>query len=290
MWHWNKNIKTSLEDEWLERSSNVKNCVFSQDAKGASINIDIYWEEQSEALLYQLCWGGSIEKEEPTDWVAKTAPENQAPLMIRQKIVISPSAEEHILLALQEKYPKRIILTFPAEMAFGTGDHATTSSCLRLLCDYAKKRAAQSWTLIDIGCGTGVLALAGIRLGAKHAISFDFDENAIQIAQRNIDRNGGQDKIELFQADVFEWSPKESEKADLVLANLFATVLQAAFPRIVQCIKPGGRLIISGILKQQAEETIQAALREGLQVEKTITRGKWFTAELKCPFNETSFR
>lgn len=283
MWHWTKNIEASLENEWLERTSSISNCVLSQDAKGTSINIDIYWEEESEALLYQLCWGGRIEKEEATDWVAKTAPENQAPLIIRQKIVISPSAKEDILLALQKKYPKRIILTFPAEMAFGTGDHATTSSCLRLLCDYAKKREPESWTLTDIGCGTGVLALAGIRLGAKHAISFDFDENAVQIAERNIERNGGQDKIELFQADVFEWSPKEGEKADLVLANLFATVLQSAFPRIVQCIKPGGSLIISGILKQQAEETIQAALREGLLVDKTVTRGKWFTAKLTLP-------
>lgn len=283
MWHWQKNIEASLEDEWLERTSSISNCVLSQDAKGISITIDIYWEDQIKAELYQLCWGGSIEKEEATDWVAKTAPENQAPLMIRQKIVISPSDKEEILLALQAKYPKRIILTFPAEMAFGTGDHATTSSCLRLLCDYAKKREPESWTLTDIGCGTGVLALAGIRLGAKHAISFDFDENAVQIAQRNIERNGGQDKINLFQADVFEWSPKQGEQADLVLANLFATVLQSAFPRIIQCIKPGGRLIISGILKQQAEQTLLVALQEGLILVKTVTRGKWFTAELALP-------
>ena len=87
--------------------------------------------------------------------------------------------------------------------------------------------------------------------------------------------------LQLFQADVFEWSPKEGEKADVVLANLFSTVLQQAFPRLIAAMKEDGILIISGILNTQAEETLAAATNAGLQLIKKVCRGKWVTAKLK---------
>jgi ribosomal protein L11 methyltransferase len=149
-----------------------------------------------------------------------------------------------------------------------------------MLCDHVRSLEPGSWTLADIGCGTGVLALAGLRLGAEKAISFDFDPIAVEVAARNIERNGGADNLELFQADVFEWSPEPGQQADVVLANLFSTVLQKAFPRLINAMKPGAILIISGILNTQAEETLAAAEAAGLRVLKTISRGKWTTAKL----------
>lgn len=125
-----------------------------------------------------------------------------------------------------------------------------------------------------------MLALAGLKLGAKSAISFDFDPKAVEVARRNIDRNGGAANLDLFQADVFEWAPKEGEQADVVLANLFSTVLQKAFPRLKAAMKADGILIISGILNTQAEETLAAARAAGLAVQKTVLRGKWMTAQL----------
>ena len=181
---------------------------------------------------------------------------------------------------LTSKYQRRIILTFPAERAFGTGNHATTSTCLRMLCDHVRHLKPGSWTLADIGCGTGVLALAGLRLGAAHAISFDFDPVAVEVAERNIERNGGAENLELFQADVFEWTPAPGQQADVVLANLFSTVLQKAFPRLIAAMKDEGILIISGILNTQAAETLAAAEAAGLKVQKSISRGKWTTAQL----------
>jgi ribosomal protein L11 methyltransferase len=149
-----------------------------------------------------------------------------------------------------------------------------------MLCDHVRHLQPGSWTLADIGCGTGVLALAGLRLGAAHAISFDFDPVAVEVAERNIERNGGADNLELFQADVFEWSPAAERQADVVLANLFSTVLQKAFPRLIAAMKDEGILIISGILNTQAEETLAAAVAVGLKVQKSISRGKWTTAQL----------
>lgn len=280
MWQWHKTAAAEYEQTWQERVGKLPGAVISAGFQASRLSIDVYTENAEEALVLQACYGGTVEELTTTDWVAATAPENTPPLIIRDKLVISASADAQVLAELQAKYPKRIILTFPAERAFGTGNHATTSTCLRMLCDHVRNLPAGSWTLSDIGCGTGVLALAGLRLGAASAISFDFDPVAVEVAARNIERNGGADNLELFQADVFEWAPAPGQEADVVLANLFSTVLQKAFPRLLSAMKPGGILIISGILNTQAAETLAAAEDAGLRVMKSVTRGKWTTAQL----------
>ena len=280
MWQWHKNAAVDSEATWQERVGKLPGAVISAGFQASRISVDVYTENLEEALVLQACYGGTVEVLSTTDWVAATAPENTPPLIIRDKLVISASSDPQVLSELQSKYPRRIVLTFPAERAFGTGNHATTSTCLRMLCDHVRSLEPGSWTLADIGCGTGVLALAGLRLGAEKAISFDFDPIAVEVAARNIERNGGADNLELFQADVFEWSPEPGQQADVVLANLFSTVLQKAFPRLINAMKPGAILIISGILNTQAEETLAAAEAAGLRVLKTISRGKWTTAKL----------
>ena len=280
MWQWHKTVSAEHEELWQERLAPYNGAVISAAFRAGRIALDVYTENVEEVLVLQACYGGSAEELPETDWVAATAPENTPPLIIRDSIIISASADAEVLEKLRTKYPKRIILTFPAEQAFGTGNHATTSTCLRMLCDHVKT-LKKPWTLSDIGCGTGVLALAGLKLGAESAISFDFDPKAVEVARRNIARNGGADNLQLFQADVFEWSPKEGEKADVVLANLFSTVLQQAFPRLISAMKEDGVLIISGILNTQAEETLAAATNAGLQLIKKVCRGKWVTAKLK---------
>lgn len=280
MWQWHKTASAEHEELWQQRLNDYPGAVISAGFHAERISIDVYTDTAEEALVLQACYGGNASALPETDWVAATAPENTPPLIIRDKIVISASANREILDDLESRYPGRIVLTFPAEQAFGTGNHATTSTCLRMLCDHVRQLKT-SWTLTDIGCGTGVLALAGIKLGATRAISFDFDPKAVEVAQRNIKRNGGADNLRLFQADVFEWCPAEGEQSDVVLANLFSAVLQKAFPRLRAAMKPEGILIISGILNTQADETIRAAETEGLQLLKKVSRGKWTTAKLK---------
>lgn len=280
MWQWHKTAPAEQETLWQQRLENIAGAVISAGFQASRLSVDVYTENAEEALVLQACYGGTVEELATVDWVAATAPENTPPLIIRDKIVISASADEAVLAELHAKYPRRIILTFPAERAFGTGNHATTSTCLRMLCDHVRHLKPGSWTLADIGCGTGVLALAGLRLGAAHAISFDFDPVAVEVAERNIERNGGAENLELFQADVFEWTPAPGQQADVVLANLFSTVLQKAFPRLIAAMKDEGILIISGILNTQAAETLAAAEAAGLKVQKSISRGKWTTAQL----------
>ncbi|MBQ4614067.1 MAG: 50S ribosomal protein L11 methyltransferase [Akkermansia sp.] len=279
MWLWYKTAPHHEESKWQEITADMPGAVISAEFNAQKIRVEVYTETAEEAFVLQACYGGNTQQIKDVDWVAATAPENTPPLLIRDKIVISASDNPDVLDELRRKYPRRIILTFPAEMAFGTGNHATTSTCLRMLCDEVVNRTTP-WTLTDIGCGTGVLALAGLRLGAESAVSFDFDPKAVEVAERNIIRNGGADNLKLFQADVFEWKPARGEQSDIVLANLFSTVLQKAFPRILPAMKTGGVLIISGILNTQAEETLAAAEAAGLRTLKVVTRGKWTTAKL----------
>ncbi len=283
MWHWHLQTAEKNAGIWQIRCETIPNSVISQNASSKKIEIDIYCDKEEQALLLQACYGGTLQMMQDIDWVAHTAPEKLAPLLIRQQLVISQSEQAESLQALQKKYPKRQILSFPAERAFGTGDHATTSTCLRLLCDFAKEKKNQNWTLCDIGCGTGVLAIAGRVLGASYALGLDFDHNAVEVAQRNQQRNHITEELDIIQADIFEWAPQEGKQADLVLANLFSIVLQAAFPRIIAAMKPDGQLIISGILRQQLEETLDKAKESGLCVQSCIQRGKWATALLSLP-------
>lgn len=280
MWQWHKSVLVEQEEMWQERLGNIPGCVISAGFHASRVSVDVYTETAEEAMVLQACYGGKVDELSTTDWVAATAPENTPPLMIRDRLVISASSDADVLAELRAKYPRRIVLTFPAERAFGTGNHATTSTCLRMLCDHVRHLPEKSWTLADIGCGTGVLALAGLRLGAASAISFDYDPIAVEVAARNIERNGGAENLSLFQADVFEWAPQPGEQADVVLANLFSTVLQKAFPRLIAAMKPDAILIISGILNTQADETLAAAEAAGLLLQKKITRGKWTTAQL----------
>lgn len=278
MWQWHKQASKVHEELWQERLQRFPGAVISAGWHAEMLALDVYTDTAEEALVLQALWGGQATPLPDTDWVAATAPENTPPLLIRDRIVISTSTDEATLGELRRRYRGRILLTFPAEQAFGTGNHATTSTCLRLLCDYAEDHR-EPWNLADVGCGTGVLALAGLRLGATEALSFDFDPKAVEVAARNITRNGGAPGLTLFQADVFEWEPEH--RCDVVLANLFSTVLQKAFPRLTAAMKEDGILIISGILRSQAEETFAAARAAGLEPVRIVTRGKWTTAQLQ---------
>lgn len=280
MWLWSKHVPAESEGEWLERLSPLPGFVLETGGTRADrISLLVYTETEQEALLLKACYGGRTEAVEEKDWVAATAPANTPPLHIRDRLILSTGDDPETLAALRAAYPGREVLSFPAEMAFGTGNHATTATCLRMMCDWVKHRR-EPWTLADIGCGTGVLALAGMRLGAQRALAFDFDPTAVEIAQRNVARNGGAPGLTLFRADVFEWTPLPEDAADLVLANLFSTVLQRAFPKLKAAMKPDGVLIISGILNTQAEETLAAAEQAGLRCLQVKSRGKWTTAQL----------
>ena len=279
-WSWNKLSPAKWEDAWSERIAGNPNASITIIKGGKTIRITVYCDREEDALTLKQYFGGTVREIKTRDWVAAQNREERAPLRIRNSLVITEQSSAEKLAALQQQFPGRRILSVPAEMAFGTGDHATTSTCLRFIADFAQSRKETAWTMTDIGCGTAVLAIAALKLGAEHATAFDFDPMAVEVARHNMERNAvTAEQLDLFVGDVFEWTPAARQKGNLVVANLFSTILQKAFPHIIAAMKKDAVLVISGILVYQWEETKAAAEHHGLSFDRVIKRGKWVTAK-----------
>ena len=279
-WSWNKLSPAKWEDAWSERIAGNPNASITIIKGGKTIRITVYCDREEDALTLKQYFGGTVREIKTRDWVAAQNREERAPLRIRNSLVITEQSSAEKLAALQQQFPGRRILSVPAEMAFGTGDHATTSTCLRFIADFAQSRKETAWTMTDIGCGTAVLAIAALKLGAEHATAFDFDPMAVEVARHNMERNAvTAEQLDLFVGDVFEWTPAARQKGNLVVANLFSTILQKAFPHIIAAMKKDAVLVISGILASQWEETKAAAEHHGLSFDRVIKRGKWVTAK-----------
>jgi ribosomal protein L11 methyltransferase len=164
------------------------------------------------------------------------------------------------------------MLIIPAAMAFGTGDHATTSACLRLVSDFAAQAAPGSWENLDLGTGTGILAFAARILGAARCDAWDYDPACVRAVKENARINQIR-KVIAARVDVTEWTP--SRQWDLVTANLYSDMLLKVSGRIASAVRPGGRLILSGMLATQAEETLAVFRGHGIQFLRVVKRGKW---------------
>ena len=203
-----------------------------------------------------------------------------APLIIRDRLVISQSAEKADLKKLREKYPERKILIYPPGLAFGTGDHPTTATCLRLVTDFAvqwQRADQQSWNFLDLGCGSGILCAAAAALGANKIQGLDFDGTAIRTAHKLALQND-LDQACLLEADVLEWKPPGGLRFDFIAANIFHDVLVELFPRLPNWLKPGGKLIVSGILRDQEKACLAVGNKAGFTFHGILRRGKWITA------------
>lgn len=280
MWCWSKLSSAQWEDAWNERLSGNPNAVITYIKGGKSLRIEVFCENRDDADFLKGYFGGSVREVKTQDWVATQANFNRPPLKIRDKILITENPDPASHTELERQYPGRALICIPAELAFGTGDHATTSTCMRFIADYAAEHKKEPWTMLDLGCGTGILALAARMLGAESALGMDFDPIAVKVSHSNASRNN-HPEVEFFQGDIFEWEPEPGQKWNLVVANLFSTILQKAFPRIVRTMAPDAQLIISGILATQWDDTRAAGEAAGLEFTQLIKRGKWVTARGK---------
>lgn len=163
-----------------------------------------------------------------------------------------------------------VLVVIEPSMGFGTGHHATTRLCLGLLqrVDVAGNR------VIDVGTGSGVLAIAAAKLGAARVLAVDNDPDALLNARENVERNAVQDVLELRETDV---ASLEAGEGDLVLANLTGAVLQREAVNLRRLVKPGGHLIVSGFGPDEINEVVSAL--GGLKVAE-VTEGDWAAATM----------
>jgi len=242
-----------------------------------TVRVEAFCEKEADAQLIARAFGGQVRAVKMQNWAA-LAPEPNKPILVGDKLVVCDAATKTQIRQAHKEFPGREVVAIPAELAFGTGHHATTESVLRLIAGVAKQhlKAGKSWTVCDLGCGTGILGIAARKLGAASVWGCDFDPLAVKVARTNIERNQVAGTT-FVQKDVLKWKP--GRQWDCVLANIFYDVLTAAFPTIVSAVKPGGTLIVSGILKSHADDCLKAGEAAGITWDRRLTRlNKWVTA------------
>lgn len=269
---WEKLSAAKWLDAWEDRFRGDANFVVNVLKGGKTLRLEVFCADRAGAEAIVARFGGRVRELKHADWHKPAA--IPPPLKIRDRFVVTQEVEEEGLARLREEFPGREVISIPPEMAFGTGDHATTSTCLRMLVDIGRGREP-GWSCADLGCGTGVLAIAARKLGAGRVHACDFDPFAVEVSERNARRNAVEG-LELAERDILRWKPRES--FDVVLANVFSTVLIEAFPVLARLVKPGGELVLSGILASQAWDVFEAGAGVGFGFPTVVRKGKWVSA------------
>jgi ribosomal protein L11 methyltransferase len=201
--------------------------------------------------------------------------EHYRPIPIGKRLIIVPAW-------LDSPDPSRMPIKIDPGMAFGTGTHPTTQLCLELLENLFEANSplvTHHSSLIDIGCGSGILSIAALKLGAASALGVDIDEAAVKVSRENADANGiaaGQFTLGVGSVPEVLAGRFGVRSAPLVLANILAPVIIRLFDAgLANLVSPSGSLILSGILAEQAESVISAARAHGVKLVENRQSGDW---------------
>lgn len=197
------------------------------------------------------------EKDYSEAWRANFQPIPVAPFWLVRATWHAPSTAKDV---------KELIIE--PGMAFGTGSHETTQSCLTLLAEkLSSPKTASKLSILDFGCGSGVLAIAAKKLGAGHVFGVDIDPLAVDATHRNAALNG-------LTLDASTTMPSKP-LYDVIVANILKNTLLDFAPKFYSWLKPGGFLILSGLLVEQRDAITAAYLALGFKVQKTLEAGEW---------------
>lgn len=277
MFVWSKLSSEQWADAWEERfvGAGEQRAVITRIPNRTMIRVEVYCEKRKEADTIKKQFGGSVREIKKQNWAALSS-EAPPPVKVRDCLIISGEKDKSKLADLAKENPKRTVISIPADMAFGTGHHDTTATVLRLLVDHAAALKGKPWTMLDLGTGSGLLAIAAEKFGATEIWGCDYDPLAVKVANENLRRNRTK-LVKLEEADVLKWKP--TKRWDCVAANIFADVLEAIFPKIARSLKKDGIVFLSGILHTQSADCLKAGEKAGLVFEKVIRKGKWVTAK-----------
>ncbi len=186
-------------------------------------------------------------------------------LRIGRHLVIKPTWRRH------RPAPGDLVLALDPGMAFGTGLHPTTRLCLAALEQAADRGEVAGARVLDVGCGSGILAIAAVRLGAEHVLGLDIDPIAVEATRANARRNRLARRIAARVGSL----PSGESGHDLILANLVASVLIALAAALLDELRPGGVLLASGIFADREAAVVEALLSAGLEPFERAVEGDW---------------
>lgn len=274
---WTKRISAKLEEQWrlkLAWLPDDRVVVSGNPASPATLRFQVFDVDAADFQVLVKKHGGQVTEIKQEDWLNADQGARR-PLRVKDRLLVANS--ESARDVARTEFPGREVIFIPPGMAFGTGEHATTITALRRLTEFAQahEKSGKPWTCCDAGTGSGLLAIAAEKLGAARIDAFDFDETAVRIAEENAAANDAP-RTRYFHQDVLDWKPPAAGY-DVVLANIYHDVLLKAMPILRKSVAPGGTLILSGILRTQAENVWAAARANGLEQVSQRRIGKWVT-------------
>jgi len=213
------------------------------------IGVELGTLEISKKIIYQKNWENEWKKYFKTQKISKN-------------IVIKPSWENY------EKQADEKIIEIDPGMAFGTGTHETTKMCINAIEKYIKSED----TLIDIGCGSGILSIAGAILGAKKVIAVDLDKLAVKISKENVELNNYKDIIEIRHGNLTDVI---TEKADIIVANIIADAIVMLSENIKDFMKEEAYFISSGIINEKADYVKENLIKNGFEIIEHNNDKEW---------------
>lgn len=265
-----------IEDELVEQKHNAKNGItfFVRDNMNGKETFELVKEmlKNAKENEKEIDFGSldiTVKNIKEDDW-ANNWKKYFKPFAVGDKIVIRPSWEEY-----NDDGNKTVLKIDPGHV-FGTGTHETTQLCIELIENYLKKDDM----VLDIGCGSGILSIASLLLGAKYADAVDIDPNAIDIAYTNAGMNDiGRETYDVVSGNILEdedLNEKYSgKKYDVVEANIVADVIIALTDKIPQYIKDGGVFISSGIIVERLDDVLKALKGHGFEVLEVKKKKGW---------------
>ena len=280
LFRWSKFVGEEHLEEWEARLI-MAEVVYTVEKQVNRKNwqISSYSTSREIADELRVLFGGGVTQVRPDDWQPTSDVGVQTQIKIRDVMVITEAEDEAVWESVKSEFPDRLVLSFPPQLAFGTGGHPTTSGCLRFLADVAKERKDVEWRLLDLGCGSAILAVAAVLLGAKEAIAVENDPLAIKYARRNAERHGVAGRIKFVEGDAIALMDRcEFGRFEVVAANLFSDLLIQLFPLFPRNLLEGGEIIVSGFLTSQTRLVTDSAASSGLPLSKFQRRGKWVAA------------
>jgi ribosomal protein L11 methyltransferase len=267
-WSWRRWIAAEQQETWLGRlrEAGCLSWACTERPGRARVLLEAYVETRAAAVGLASNWGGRLRAVNAREWInARPAP----PTRIGHSLEI---VREKVRSRKKTAWPQ---LYIPHGLAFGSGEHATTFMLLRgLAChDDWRKKAGRDTSVLDLGTGSGVLALTARLFGVRKIVATDFDPAAVRTARENEALNFALPLIRWKRADVKKL--RANAQYTLVLANLFSGILGDAAPQIAGSVAPGGQLWLSGILDSQQNEVAAAYRGQRLKLIRVFRRGKW---------------